>query len=124
MRGDMGEVYARQAKHLEALDSFREVLRIRRKLLGDKHKDVAESYVDLGTILDALGEHDAALEHLEKALEILIQAVGEESREAAAVQFKIARICSAQGSGERAKGLFEWCARMCSSTADRWSIAH
>ena len=53
-----------------------------------------------------MGEPDAALEHLDKALKIQCKALGEESIEVADVRYNSALVYAQQGSDERARGLF------------------
>jgi serine/threonine-protein kinase len=59
----------------------REALELRRELLGNEHRAVALSRIQLGEIACRRGDHGRALEAFETALGILSAAVGEESSE-------------------------------------------
>ena len=57
------------------------------------------------------GEHDEALDHLSKALKIQLNALGEEGKEVADVRYDTGLVHRDQGQVERARGLFEACAK-------------
>jgi Tfp pilus assembly protein PilF len=64
------------------------------------------AYMNIGITLVRMGELDAALEHLDKALKIQCKALGEESIEVADVRCRTATVYAQQGSDARARVLF------------------
>ena len=62
----------------EALDSYEKSLSLRKKVLGEEHPYTADSYNNIGTIYDDLGEHEKALEYYQKALDIRKIVLGED----------------------------------------------
>ena len=65
----------------------------------------------LGDVHRRMGGHEEALEHLSKALRIQRKALGEESLEVADVRLHTGLVYRSQGQAERARGLFEACAK-------------
>lgn len=57
-------------KYEQAVEDYNKALIIRRKNLGINHKDVFQSYFNIGTTYDFWGDFDKSLIHIETALKI------------------------------------------------------
>jgi tetratricopeptide (TPR) repeat protein/CHAT domain-containing protein len=68
---------AGQGKWREALPLARKVLAIRKKVLGDNHRDTAKALYNLGVLLDNQGEYAAARPYHEQALVIRRKMLGD-----------------------------------------------
>ena len=73
----------------EAQTYVREALIQRERLQGPEHRDVARSLTTLGEIESRLGDHEAALSGLRRALDIAVNAL-EDEREAVAIRAALA----------------------------------
>ena len=120
---EVAGVHMLQGTFSEALEGYHGALDLQRKTLGEGHSNIGMTHWSIGTAHKQMGQHIKALKHLRKALKIQREALGEESFEVARVQYQIACVYSAQGLGDRAKGLFQVCAktyaRVCGPESDR-----
>ena len=57
---NIGGVYRRKNMNHEAIESFKEVLRVRRKLLGDDHPSVSIVLISIAAVLRRSGRKEEA----------------------------------------------------------------
>ena len=98
------ERYGRYAK---ALEYYERSLEIRLELYGEKHRDVAKCYNNIGTIYYNQGNHKKALEYYEKSLEIRLELYGEKHGDVATSYNNIGTICYNQGNHKKALEHYE-----------------
>lgn len=67
-----------QGRYVEALALVEENLAIRRRVLGEQHRDTAMSLNDLGGLLHSMGDHAGARPYYEEALTLRRQVLGDE----------------------------------------------
>lgn len=72
-------------------------LKIRIKILGPEHPDVARIYNNIGYSYKNLGVYSKALEHFEEALKIQLQAFGEAHPDVAINYGNIGEVYNAMG---------------------------
>ena len=92
----IGFSYDRLGLYREAEESFRKVLSIRRKVLGEEHSDTALSYRYLADILNAQSKYVEAMEACGKALTIHRKVLGDEDLGTAYSYSTLADIFSSQ----------------------------
>ena len=73
---EAGEAAYAKARYAEAEALFRRVLEVRRRWLGERHADTAQSYINLAAGLRAGGDLTGAEAMDRKALEINLEVVG------------------------------------------------
>lgn len=78
VRSTLGKTYHGLGMYQEAGDQLRSALKIRQRLLGDEHAEVADSLHDLATLCDDVGEYGRAEELLRSALAIRRNLFGRE----------------------------------------------
>jgi len=81
---NLGLVSYALRKYAEAKEFYEKALIIRRKTLGEKHREVAASYNNLGLVSDRVGEYSRAKELHEEALMIRKKILGERHGDVAA----------------------------------------
>lgn len=98
---NLGSLYYAAGFPDQAKEMFEDGLKIRVAVLGDKHRDVAQSLCNLGTACHELGDFAAAQLHMEKSLAILeAQLPGEAASFEATGQDYVALL---EAQGETAK---------------------
>ena len=95
------------AKYAAALTIEKEILEIRRKVLGEDHPDTAGSYGVVAFILNAQGKAAEAGPLYQKALEIRRKVLGEEHPDTASSYNNVARNLDAQGKAVEAGPLLQ-----------------
>jgi tetratricopeptide (TPR) repeat protein len=68
---NLGSLYYAAGFPDQAKEMFEDGLKIRLAVLGDKHRDVAQSLCNLGTACHELKDNEAAQQHFERSLAIL-----------------------------------------------------
>ena len=96
-----------QGQPKKAVPLAKQVLKIRRDILGDKHPDTAKSLNNLGTILIADKDYVGARPYLEEALEIHKEAMGEDDPTFAAYVHNLAGVLSLTGDYPAARTRYE-----------------
>ncbi|MEM6990037.1 MAG: serine/threonine-protein kinase [Myxococcota bacterium] len=69
-RSNLAETYLWNGELTAALPRFRDALEACERALGPEHPDVGFVLTGLGTVLDGLGQHSEAIEHLDRALRL------------------------------------------------------
>jgi tetratricopeptide (TPR) repeat protein len=82
---------------------FRKALKIRRRVLGENHQDVAESLENIGHVYHDQGKPDEALEMFEEALAVFTRALGVDNEKNAGVCYLLAE--AKLLSGDEAGGI-------------------
>jgi tetratricopeptide (TPR) repeat protein len=72
---NIGIIYQKQQKYLEALDFYEKSLAIQKKDLPSDHPHLGSSYNNIGAVHRCLGHSDLALEHYNRSLEIKIKSL-------------------------------------------------
>ncbi len=98
----LGDVASDLSKYDAAVAHYEAALKIRKKLLGDKHVDVARLHVSLSAVLEDLGRLDEALVMCSSALEILNKAAGDNRDAVAECHKKTGNILKEQGKHDEA----------------------
>jgi tetratricopeptide (TPR) repeat protein len=80
-----------------ALQCWENALEIRIQVLGDNHKDVANTMNNAGIAMGRLGREEEAMEHLQKALAIRIRLHGTEHADVAATLHNIGNVNQQRG---------------------------
>jgi tetratricopeptide (TPR) repeat protein len=81
----IGDIRNKQGEYDEALKLYRKVLKIRRHVYGEDHKEVAATLWSIGDGLYDQGKHDEAVEVYEEALGVYTRAHGVDNEENAGV---------------------------------------
>jgi CHAT domain-containing protein/tetratricopeptide (TPR) repeat protein len=102
-----GTTQLRRHKYAAAEDLFREVLQLRRRVLGEDHPDTAQGYNYLAFVLDEQGKYADARPLFNKALAIQRKVLGEEHPETAAIYNNLAYNLTAQAKYADAQVFFE-----------------
>jgi tetratricopeptide (TPR) repeat protein len=77
---NLGSLYYAAGFPDQAKEMFEDGLQIRIEVLGDRHRDVAQSLCNLGTACHELKDNEAAQRHFEKSLTILEAQLPQEAR--------------------------------------------
>ncbi len=85
VRNTLGDVYLALGEHEKAETMIEAALAIRRKVLGNRHPDVAASLNSVGNVLSARGQLTNAETAYREALEIRKKSFGAESAEVATI---------------------------------------
>jgi tetratricopeptide (TPR) repeat protein len=102
-----GRYFRKRAVYSKALDLFSAALTIRERMLGAEHPDIATNFMDLGRVLDDLGDYSKARQVYERALAIRERVLGSEHRETAETLDALAYLMMGQGDLAGAEPLFE-----------------
>jgi tetratricopeptide (TPR) repeat protein len=94
---DLAVTYWAMGEARIGLECQEKALAIRRKFLGNNHKDTALSLLGIASYYGGLGEHNRALELGHQALEVLKQQLGEKHKKVAACLNLIGEIYEQQG---------------------------
>ena len=89
-------------KYKEAEQVYLRLVSLREKVLGKNHSDTAESYNDIGTTYDYLGDYTKALEYHFKALDIQEKVLGKEHPDTATSYNNIGAVYDDQGDYTKA----------------------
>jgi tetratricopeptide (TPR) repeat protein len=92
--------------YVEVEKALRDVLAIRKKVLGEEHPDTAQSYDDLAVNLTVQGKHREAQPLFEKALAIRRKVLGEQHPHTAASYNSVAGNLNLQGKPREAQALY------------------
>jgi tetratricopeptide (TPR) repeat protein len=87
----------RQGRYQEALPLLKQILALRRKVLGEEHPDTATSYSKVAANLYAQGKYAEAAQGSRKALDIRRKVLGEEHPSTATCYNNLALSLKAQG---------------------------
>jgi tetratricopeptide (TPR) repeat protein len=104
---DEGQQLQERLRYREAEARLREALAISRKVLGEEHRDTAQSYNSVGFCLHAQDKHADALPLFRKALEIRGKVLGEEHPDTALSYNNVAFCLNALGKSPKAQPLYE-----------------
>jgi tetratricopeptide (TPR) repeat protein len=96
-RAGVAEQLQARHRYAEAAAVWRDVLGLRRKVLGEEHPDTATSYNEVAVCLNAQGKHAQALPLYEKALAIWKKVLGEEHPDTALSYNNLAFCLNEQG---------------------------
>ena len=86
----------------EALKMYHKVLKIKRRVVGNDHVDVASILNNIGLIHSCQGRHDKAQEMMEEALGMYIRNVCMDHGDVASIHLNIAACKAVQGNKEEA----------------------
>lgn len=100
--GSIGTVLVSLGQSEEALQGYREVLKVRIKESGEDHPDVAESLLSIGIALSALGRHEEALQNNQRALAIQLKVLEKTHPDIISNSFFIGVYLAALGRHEEA----------------------
>jgi tetratricopeptide (TPR) repeat protein/predicted Ser/Thr protein kinase len=103
----MGRVYDSLGLYDQALPLLESALATRRKLLGERHLDVAESLQDLGDVRWRKGEYDSARALLEEALRLREQLLGPDALLVADSLHNLGNLLWSQGVYDEAQKALE-----------------
>ncbi len=99
----IGRVYFNLGEYEPSIEMLEESLRIRRRVLGEDHGDVAAVKNELAVSLTNTAEYDRALSLLQDALEQNRRQFGESSTEVAANLYNLAELLHATGDLDQAE---------------------
>jgi len=103
----LGNIYLNLGKYSKALVLFENGLQIRQKILGENHKDTAESYNSLGNVEYSRGNYPQAIESYKKSLTIKLKILGEEHQDTATTYNNLGLAYDAQGNYSNAINYYE-----------------
>jgi tetratricopeptide (TPR) repeat protein len=104
---NFGDLFCKQlCEYHWALELYRKALEIKKKILGEDHLDVADTYNMMAIVLRSQGKLDDAMELYGKALEIKKKTLGEDHSDAAGVYNNMANVLQLQGKLDDAMGLY------------------
>lgn len=95
-----------QGDFAAAEDLHRQALALRRRLLGDEHRETLMSMNDLATVCSAQGRYDAAAELLEETVQLQRRALGPEHAHTLITTANLAGLRQRQGRLDEAAALF------------------
>jgi len=95
-----------EGRYAEAAEFERQILAIRRDVLGDDHLDVATSLNNLAVMMERHGDFAAARSLYEESLSIRRSALGDEHPKVASSLGNLAILLNTQGDFEAAKPLY------------------
>ena len=85
MFNNLGSLYYAAGVPDQAKEMFEDGLQIRIEVLGENHRDVAQSLCNLATACHELKDNEAAQQHFEKSLRILEAQLPHEERSYVAI---------------------------------------
>ncbi len=94
-------------KHEQARPYLEHALNVRRQLLGDLHPDIAESYHNLGYVLEQLGQNGAAQAAYEEALAIRRFVWTDDHRDTVITLSMLGALLMRMGKRDEARGHLE-----------------
>jgi tetratricopeptide (TPR) repeat protein len=100
------DMLVQQGRAGEALPLLKQILAIQRKVLGEEHPEIANSYNNLANDLEAQGKYAEAVEFSRKALDICRKVLGEEHPDTAATYHNLAYNLNEQGRYAEAAAIF------------------
>ena len=102
-----GQVYNRLGEYNQAKEFHEKALKIRKKIFGEDHADVATSYNNLASVYKGLGEYNQAKELHVKALTIRKTISGDDHADVATSYNNLALVYNRLGEYNQAKELQE-----------------
>jgi len=102
----VSQLYSQQ-KFPEALVAARQVVDIRREILGEDHTDLAKGLVDLAALLDLTGEAGEAESLRQQALDICRKVLGDQHPDYALFLTQLAYMSDKAGDNGTATKLYE-----------------
>lgn len=99
---NLGSLYYAAGFPDQAKEMFEDGLKIRAAVLGDKHRDVAQSLCNLATACHETGDHAAAQQHMEKSLAILEAQLPAEAESYEATGLDYVALLEAMGEAAKA----------------------
>jgi len=99
--------HIRDGDHREGIPKAREALRIREQALGPMHRDVAESFNNLGVLLQSAGDYAGALPLFERAIAIWEAVLGPNHLDVATGVNNLAGLHRRRGDYAAARPLYE-----------------
>jgi tetratricopeptide (TPR) repeat protein len=94
---NLGGIYYSQGRYNEAIEKYKEALRIAEKTLGNEHPDRANRLNNLAAVYPAQGRYDEAIEKYEEALQIDGKTIGKEHPDYATRLNNLANVYEGQG---------------------------
>jgi tetratricopeptide (TPR) repeat protein len=104
---NIGVIYRKQQKYLEALDFYEKSLAIRKKHLPSDHPDLGGSYNNIACVHCCLGRSDLALEHYNRSLEISLKSLPAQHPDVAMTYENMGLAYEVRGELEQALTLFQ-----------------
>ena len=95
-----------QSRFYEAQPYFLESLELKKKIFGEFHTQVADTYNDLGNLSKRLGRFDDAEGYYQKSLEIYKSIFGNVNGDVASITYNYANFCIDTGRYEQAFAYF------------------
>ena len=102
-----GSAYHKEGDLVAAASDYQEALKIRRKILGEEHPDVATSLQVVAGIFREQGRYSEAEEMLQESLMTQTQLLGEEHPNVADILDSLGLVYHAQGRYSEAEPLFQ-----------------
>ena len=95
-------LYEYLAQYNRALEYYQQSLAIKRQVYDESHPDVANSYINIGSIYSAQGDYARALEYYQQDVVIVKQVYGESHPDVAGTYNDIGYVYYAQGDYDHA----------------------
>lgn len=100
---NIGNYYKNKRSDLNrAIEIYTKALLIRKKILGENHFSLSNSYNNLGAVYEILGDYSLAIEYLEKSLSIKLKKFGENHNEISDSYYNIARLLFSKSEYDQA----------------------
>ena len=100
---ELAQTHYLSGEYNKSKDYHQRAIDIEMNVLGPNHIDVAASYNNLGSVLNAMGELEQAKDYLQRALEIWIKVLGPNDIDVATSYNNLGSVFAAMGELEQAK---------------------
>ena len=75
----MGIVHCKRGAYEDALENFKEALRVKEVELDRNHPEVASTLFQIGIVFDSWNKHDLAIDYFEQSVRIRRSKLGEDN---------------------------------------------
>jgi len=99
-------LYRLQGAYTKALEYYDNALKIRNKILGKGHIDIATTYNDMADVFQNQSDYDKALEYYGKAFEIREKVLDKKHPDIATIYNNMGLVFSKQGDYDKALGYY------------------